>query len=751
MLTGRARTIITWKQGQRNPTSVSISDGGAVGVFERGPFTLTPITSPAEFQRYFGGVFSGGYCKVPQLIKDAFGLGLRTLYIQRTAHYNDPADPASLTAKEASVALPSAGIAATAASVTSTGAPTYALTNGDDLDVDIGAGAVNVVFDAAPAQRDSAPGGGWPIADQDGNTITVKINRGTVQTVTFSGVTQTAASVAAQMNTHLTGCRVYESGGEVRIETDREGLAAYIEVTGGTANAAINFNVAEVQGTSTAGIDDILAVTNAEIKDAIEATAGLIGAVTVTDNGTTFTIATVATGAAAEITISGGTARTTLGLVDGTTHTGTAAGALTAATLTGKYEGTYAHAYTPVVSAASNGSADYFNVAFVKGGIAQETFVNLSAVPTNARFAETIINADGTGSTLFTWADGGLYGTYTATQARPNLASHTAPSGGSDGTAGLVDADFVGDPAGHTGLYGFDTARTLRMFTVPGRASATIHAAINTYRAYSANTLDREIYALHPTPFIATVATASAMETWATSYTFGTDEMACAPAWPPILIANPNTTVFGDSATIEVDPVLYKMARFCNVDDNHPDSTWASCAGVDWGTIPNCLGYAVADTELTPGWRDRLADVNVECINKDVGTDYYFDGGDNCKTTGDWPRQWHVRAAIRTAETIKASWIWVKHSKNTSAMRTAAGKQALAWLATTPQAAYEASTGAEDPTIPAGAPLYYVDVSDALNPIAVRKAGEFRAEVGLGYVDDAKYTTITITRATVAG
>ncbi len=750
MLTGRARTIITWKQGQRNPTSVSISDGGAVGVFERGPFTLTPITSPAEFQRYFGGVFSSVHCKVPQLIKGAFDLGMRTLYIQRTAHYTDPANPATLSAAKASVALPTAGFVATPASITSTGAQTYALTDGDDLDIDIGSGAVNVVFDAGPAQRDSAPGGGWPIADQDGKTITVKINRGSTQTVLFAGATTTAAVVAAQMNTQLTGCRVYESDGEVRIETDREGLGAYIQVTGGTANGAIGFPTLEISGTSAAGIDDILAVRNDEIKDAIEAVGGLAGNVTVTDNGTTFTIATVATGAAAEITISGGTARTLVGLVDGTTHYGTDAGTLTAGTLTGKYEGAYANAYTPVVTAASNGSADYFNIAFLKGGIAQETFVNLSPVPTNARFAETVINADGTGSTLFTWADGGLYGTYTAAQSIPAIASHTAPSGGDDGTTPL-DADFVGDPAGHTGLYGLDTARTLRMFTVPGRASATIHAAINTYRAYSANTLDREIYALHPTPNTNIVPTAAAMETWATNYTFGTEEKACAPAWPPILIANPNTTVFGDSATIEVDPVLYKMARFCNVDDNHPDSTWASCAGVDWGTIPNCLGYAVADTELTPGWRDRLADVNVECINKDVGTDYYFDGGDNCKTTGDWPRQWHVRAAIRTAETIKASWIWVKHSKNTSAMRTAAGKQALAWLATTPQAAYEASTGAEDPTIPAGAPLYYVDVSDALNPIAVRKAGEFRAEVGLGYVDDAKYTTITITRATVAG
>ncbi|MDD5542886.1 MAG: hypothetical protein PHX83_06895 [Acidobacteriia bacterium] len=749
--TGRARIDTVFKAGTRNVAGVPTSICGVVGVFERGPFTRTPVTSPEEFRRYFGDSFSNTYA-IPQCIKDFFQLGGgkgMQLDVQRTCHYTNPADATTLTAVKAAVTLPTDTIAATAAIVTSTGAEPYTtIINGDDLDIDIGAGAVNVVFDASAAFRDSAPGGGWPIADQNGNTITVKIDRGGVQTCTFAGVTTALADVASQLNTQLTGCHVYESGGQVRIESDKEGLASFVEVTGGTANAVINFNVAEVQGTSVAGIDDISSVTNAELKDAIEATAGLIGAVVVTDLGATFQIATVATGAGASIQVTGGTARLKVSL-DNILHNGSAAAALNTVTLTGKYEGTYAHNYVPVVTAASNGSTSYWNLAFYKSGVAQETFTNLSSDPTNARFVNTIINAAGTGSELFTAADLGLVALgYTAAQARPQRITHAAPVGGNDGLAALADADFIGDPAGHTGLYGLDTQPDLRMFTIPGRASAGIHAAINAYALYR----DYTCYGLHPTPTLVQVGTTDLMVTWATANTFGTTEFAAGPAWPRVAIANPNTTVFGTGATIYVDPVMFKMAKFCYVDANHPDSTFTSAAGInqDAGTMTNVIGLEAPDTELTPGLRDRLADVNVDHINKDVGTPYYFDGGDNCKTTGDWPRQWHARAAILVKETIKKNWAWVKHSKNTTSMRQSAGRQANQYLRTTPSEAYEISTGAEDPAIPAGEPLRYCDTSDALNPIEVRRAGEFHATVGLGFCDDAKWTTITITRTTVA-
>jgi len=750
--TGRARIDTVFKQGTRNVAGVPTSICGVVGIFERGPFTRTPVTSPEEFRRYFGDSFSNTYI-IPQCIKDFFQLGGgkgMQLDVVRTCHYVNPANPLTLTAVKAAVTLPTDAIAATPAIVTSTGAQPYlTLVNGDDLDVDLDApGApVNVVFDASAAFRDSAPVG-WPIADQDTKTITVKINAGLVQTVTFAGVTTTAASVAAQMNTQLVNCHVFETGGQVRIESDKEGLASWVEVTGGTANGVILFNTAAVQGTSVSHFDDISNVTNAELKAAIEATAGLVGEVVVTSLGSgAFQIATVHTGAAAGIQITGGTARLKLSL-DNIAHIGANATALNTLTVTGKYEGTYAQSYTPVVSAASNGSVDYWNLAFVKSGVTQEMFTNLSSDPTNARFVNTIVNAAGTGSELFTVADLGLVGVYTATQARPQRITHAAPAGGNDGLAALADADFIGDPAGHTGLYALDTQPDLRMFTIPGQASAAIHAAINSYALYR----DYTCYGLHPTPTLVQAATADLMVAWATSNTFGTTEFAAGPAWPRVAIANPNTTVFGTGPTIYVDPVMFKMAKFCYVDANHPDSTFTSAAGInqDSGTMTNVIGLEAPDTELIPGLRDRLADVNVDHINKDVGTPYYFDGGDNCKTTGDWPRQWHARAAILVKETIKKNWAWVKHSKNTSSMRQSAGRQANQYLRTTPAEAFEISTGAEDPSIPAGEPLRYCDTSDALNPIEVRRAGEFHATVGLGFCDDAKWTTITITRTTVA-
>ena len=78
----------------------------------------------------------------------------------------------------------------------------------------------------------------YPVTDQDGLTSVITItgdsdNTG-AQTVTFSGATTTAAGVAAQMNTQLTGCSVAVVGGQVVITTDKTGSTVAIAAAAGT-------------------------------------------------------------------------------------------------------------------------------------------------------------------------------------------------------------------------------------------------------------------------------------------------------------------------------------------------------------------------------------------------------------------------------------------------------------------------------------------------------------------------------------
>lgn len=83
----------------------SVSTGAIVGVFERGPIGVPRlVTSLTEFQDVFGGYISSSYA--PNAVEGAFRNkpGMR-LYCVRTAHYTDPSDPATCTAKKSLITI----------------------------------------------------------------------------------------------------------------------------------------------------------------------------------------------------------------------------------------------------------------------------------------------------------------------------------------------------------------------------------------------------------------------------------------------------------------------------------------------------------------------------------------------------------------------------------------------------------------------------------------------------------------------
>jgi len=91
----------------------------------------------------------------------------------------------------------------------------------------------------------------------DGQTLTVIVDGGAVQTATFNtadfgDITMaTAAEVAAVIETDIAGVTAADIGGSVVITTDSVGPSPYstLEVTGGTANSELNFSTTVVAGT----------------------------------------------------------------------------------------------------------------------------------------------------------------------------------------------------------------------------------------------------------------------------------------------------------------------------------------------------------------------------------------------------------------------------------------------------------------------------------------------------------------------
>jgi hypothetical protein len=92
----------------------------------------------------------------------------------------------------------------------------------------------------------------------DGQTLTVKADGGITQTATFNTGdfadinNATAAEVAAVVDIDITGVTTHDAGGKVRIETDAQGTGSSIQVTGGTANAALGFATTELAGMNAA-------------------------------------------------------------------------------------------------------------------------------------------------------------------------------------------------------------------------------------------------------------------------------------------------------------------------------------------------------------------------------------------------------------------------------------------------------------------------------------------------------------------
>jgi hypothetical protein len=97
------------------------------------------------------------------------------------------------------------------------------------------------IDDAVFAQASAATAGNvtdtttYAVADQDGLNFQVTIDGGTAQTITFSGATTTAASVAAQINTQIIGGYAEETGGQVKITSDTVGVGSSVAITAGTS------------------------------------------------------------------------------------------------------------------------------------------------------------------------------------------------------------------------------------------------------------------------------------------------------------------------------------------------------------------------------------------------------------------------------------------------------------------------------------------------------------------------------------
>ncbi len=704
---------------EENPAVVNIialptAVAGLVGIAERGTVGEAVLTTDwAEWVDEYGG-----FTATADMTLGAYGFykgGGKLLWGVRTVHYTDITDATTATAVKASHTIQNAGTLATSAAVTSVGTQNFTLANGQTLLVSIdGAGATTVTFNATAGHQDTNVGA-WPIADQDGLTLILTVDGGSAQTVTFAGVAgvYSAAEYAAQVNAGITGASADASTGQVVITSDTQGTGSAIAITGGTSAATW---AAAVAGTG--DCVNIAAITGTEIATVIDADLNPDTSTTVNGTGT-LTIETVDTGSGATIQVTGGTANTALAF-DTSLHTGVDAAPANTLKLEGKTEGTYANSIKGVVSAASSGRAAEFDLAIQVSGVTKEVFTSVTMLDTDVRYVETVVNADGVGSNLVTATDLDAGGT--PLSDRPINGTHGFLTAGDDGLAALADTDYVGDSAGATGLYAMDVIDNLRIVAIPGKATATVYSGIKTY---CTTYRERSCFGVLSTPTAAAVATTAAMVTFietTTAMVNSSEEIAV--TWPRIKVANPDTVAYGTGTYIYVDPAAWWAGTMARNDDTRIGGVYEAPAGIDFGVIEGCLGLEIEEVNRLPK-RELLARVLVNPIRYHSRYGYYVDGHYTLKETGNWPSISESRGRIHIAETIKLNLEWVKHRRNTPALRARVERSIRAFMER------ERIDGAFASDIASEA--YFVDVSDKLNPPAVAQAGKLKIKIGLNF------------------
>ena len=696
------------------------------GIAEMGPVMVpTLLTSFEEYQETFGGLLAD--YELSLAVRAYFLQGGRQCYVSRIVHLADYlTDKTPASAAKGSATVQTSGGADAPAEVTGTGAGPWTMEPGDTLAVKVDQGAPLVAtFAAAAGYIDDTST--YDVADQDGLTLLVTVDGGTQQTVTFSGATTTLVSVVNQINAQVSGVKVYANGGQVRIESDKKGTDSSVSIDGGTSTLTWDVAVA-----GTGDVLDIKAVTAAEAKTVIE---GAVAGVTVTEvAGGYLKLETTAAGATKYIQVdaAGSTLEAVFGF-DTDEHQGASSTPQDTIKMEGKWVGAYANDYKIKVADAASGVAEEFNLQVLYGTDVVESFANLTMDSTATRYAINIINNADAGSLLFVATDEGAVGSTLV--KRPANTSGVTVASGDDGLTALDNNDFIGSEAGQTGLYAFDAADDITILACPDWTTSALQTAIGDYCGGHRNGL---VFGLLD-PQVGNEA-ADMVNTQLVGITTSYKENV-GLYWPGVIIVNPSKTIYGDADTITVRPSGYIAGVMARNDRDEGEGPFYQPAGVEAGKPSGVIGVETDEVKLEPK-RDLVFPKRINPISYMQSFGVFIDGARTLKGDGNFPSIGERRGVSHIERLLQTGLQWVRHRNNTPDLREDVDTQVFALLYGWMQKGAFAS---KDPNT-----AFFVDVSDALNPPSVVRAGKLVIRVGLATNSPAEFVIIKVTKDTRA-
>lgn len=644
-----------------------------LGIAKRGPIGEPVLCqSFEEYVRYFGSYATNA--DMTLAAEDFFRNGGRSAFFVRTCHYTDITDPNTYIAVKSTRSIVDRGGAATPATHSSTDGPWH-LNVGDHFDLDFDNNGTQIATVAA-TRASRVSGAAEPYAILPLMTLTLKINGGFTQTVTFQAGdfaipgAGTAEEVCARINAEIVdGIAIASAlGTTVTIYSDRYGTGSSVEVTGGAANAILGFPAGVASGTG--NVYDTRVVTPAEIAAMITALPpGGSGTATVV--GTKVKLTSGATGVLAEVEVVGTTVQRVPIFTVGV-YNGSAAGTNPTLRVDGKYPGLYGDSISVEVKAATSGNTDEFNLEVKESGVLKEVFPNLSMTDADTNYVEEVVNDPDTGSNLISCTD--LDSPATPPSDLPAIGSYTL-TGGNDGLAGLVDADYTGSQAGGTGLYAFDGVQDIAIGPMcPNRCTSAVQNAqldyAETIRQGSMFVPLGPPAGLSKTGVVTYISSTASLE--------GKTEYG-AFYWPRVKVINPSTLVYGTASDLTVDPCGAIAGVYARVDGQFPGGVYRAPAGIEVGQVKGVVGLENEDV-LKEACRDYIAPHKINPITAMSGTPKFIDGHDCLKTDGNFPSVPERRGVIYIEQTIKRGMEVYRHSYNDDRTRSSVQQTIVAFL-----------------------------------------------------------------------
>lgn len=235
-----------------------------------------------------------------------------------------------------------------------------------------------------------------------------------------------------------------------------------------------------------------------------------------------------------------------------------------------------------------------FNLIVKYGGEIIEVFKDLSMLDSSPNHVSKMVNGK---SDYITVQD--MSPNTGIAEDRPVPGNHPLING-KDGTTGMNDADYIGDPSQHTGLYAFDEIDALNLLMVPGVATVPV---INAGITYAESRKDMLFIA--DSPILLEPSEMVDFRKGQGSYTHAAFNTSYAAMYYPWLeISDPLTS------TKKLVPPSGAVAG-CIARSDQKSYVWYAPAGIDRGRIFNVLSVAYRTSR---GERDVLYPEGINCI-----------------------------------------------------------------------------------------------------------------------------------------